>query len=343
MKSNKSLLYGFGLFTLMLLLACKANPKKEDKQSESTQIQATDSRGKTVKLSKIATRVVVLFEPMVDEIYMLGAEQTLVGIPNQVYLNQSSYHFLSKLDQRIKSKQIPTPTFGGNSSNLESIIASQPDLVIVYQQDRETITQLEELGIPAFTVSSLNKEAILAELLGVGKLLGKEGRAQEIIVYIEDKIKAHDKASFVDIPKKVYYAWSKGRILSTSGKGTLTEMAIELAGAQNACQLQMEAPNIGVETLYQWNPDMIILWNSKAEDIYQLSELSNLRAVKEKQVFVMNPSFLYDPHTVKFMLFANQLRHWCYPNNYTEKQLAADSHEFMRVIYGDNAKNLYDL
>lgn len=340
MKSKKRLLFCFGLFTLMLLLACKANLKNEAKQTDSTPIQAIDSRGETVNLNKPATRVVVLFEPMVDEVYMLGAEQTLVGIPNQVYLNQSSYYFLSKLDERIKNKQIQTPTFGGNSSNLESIIASQPDLVIVYQQDRETITQLEELGISTFTVSSLNKEAILAELLGVGKLLGKENRAQEIIAYIEDKIKTHGKASSIDTPKKVYYAWSKGRVLSTSGKGTLTEMAIELAGAQNACQLQMEAPNIGVETLYQWNPDMIILWNSKAEDIYQLTELSSLRAVKQKQVFVMNPSFLYDPHTVKFMLFANQLRHWCYPNSYTEEQLTADTHEFMQVIYGDKAKNL---
>src|SRR5690606_40194380 len=44
--------------------------------------------------------------------------------------------------------------------------------------------------------------------------------------------------------KKVYYAWSKGRILSTSGKGSLMDLSIQAAGAENACPLEMEAPNI---------------------------------------------------------------------------------------------------
>jgi len=136
----------------------------------------------------------------------------------------------------------------------------------------------------------------------------------------------------IENKKKVYYAWSKGRILSTSGKGTLMDMAITLSGAQNACPLEMQAPNIGAEMLYKWDPDIILLWNSNANDVYSLAELDNLPAVINKQVKVLKPSFMYDPHTVKILLFAKQVRQWTYPE-YTEQELQSDLNQALSILY----------
>jgi len=136
-----------------------------------------------------------------------------------------------------------------------------------------------------------------------------------VVSYVKAEAKKL-KAPVNEKPKKVYYAWSKGRIFSTSGKGTLLDLAIKLSGAENACPLEMESPNVGAESIYKWNPDLIVLWN-----LYQLKELDALPAVKSKQVFAMNPAFYYDPHTVKFLLFAKQLRNWCYPSAYSTEQL----------------------
>ena len=134
----------------LLLMSCNGRSAKE--QTSEGLIRATDSRDKTISLNKPAERVVVLFEPLVDEVYMLGAEDKLVGIPEQIYLNESTFHYLSKIDTRIKNKEIATPTFGGRSSNMETIVSLQPDLVIIYDQDQETIEQLEGLGIKTFAV-----------------------------------------------------------------------------------------------------------------------------------------------------------------------------------------------
>lgn len=324
-------------FLAFLLMSCNGQSVKE-RTSEGL-IRSTDSRGITISLSKPAKRVVVLFEPLVDEVYMLDAQDKLVGIPEQIYLNESTFHHLSKIDTRIKNKEIATPTFGGRSSNMETIVSLQPDLVIIYDQDQETIEQLEGLGIKTFAVSSLTKEKILDELKGVGTLLGKEDRANEIVSYINKEL-THIENQQIKNPKTVYYAWSKGRVLSTSGKGTLVNMAIELAGAKNACPLELEAPNIGVELLYQWNPDKMILWNSNIADIYKLKELANLPAVKDRQVFVMEPPFYYDPHTVKFLLFAKQLRYWSYPEIYSKEMLTNDIQEAMEVFYGKRSAEL---
>lgn len=277
-----------GILTLIFLTGC-SSPTHEDAENAFT---AKDSRGQNIRLQEPAKRVVVLFEPSVDEIYMLQAADRLVGIPQQIYQNEETYTFLSKLDARIADRSISTPTFGGRSSNVESIVALMPDLVVLYEQDRETAQQLEGLGITVFTVSSGDKEKIFQELIGLGTLLGKKERAEEIVQYVDAETKKMIAPSGSKV-KKVYYAWSKGRVFSTSGRGTLIDLSITSAGAENACPLQLEAPNVSAESLYKWNPDIILLWNSQLSDVYNLKELAALPAVKKQTSVCDEPCFLF--------------------------------------------------
>ncbi|MGB3063736.1 ABC transporter substrate-binding protein [Sphingobacterium thalpophilum] len=318
-----------GLALLFILLQACQNRQHS---SATDAVKAIDSRGQEIALVKPAQRVVVLFSSLVDEVYMLQAENSLVGIPEQVYHMEDTYAFLSRLDPRIARKSIPTPTLGGQANNVESIVALNPDLVLTFNTDQDNIAQLENLGIPVFTFSSKDERSIFSELIGAGTLLGKKERAEEIVQFVNAEVKKMVLPAD-QTKKKVYYAWSKGRVLSTSGKGSHIDMAIRLSGATNACPLTMEAPNVGAETIYKWNPDLIILWNSKLSDVYHLKELAALPAVKNKQVFVMTPSFPFDPHTVKFMLFAKQVRHWCL-ESYTEGQLKNDLAIAFEKLYG---------
>ncbi|QNL52407.1 ABC transporter substrate-binding protein [Olivibacter sp. SDN3] len=318
------------MLLLFNLVACNTTDAAKG-ASDTYNIKVIDSRGKAIQLAEPARRVVVLFEPMVDELFMLEANNRIIGIPEQVYQNESSYAFFSKLDERIARKSIAAPTFGGRANNVESIIGLGPDLAIVYEQDKETITQLEGLNIPVYAVSSKNKESIYRELRGVAMLLDKSDRAEELISFVEKDLAKMIRPA-AETRKKVYYAWSKGRILSTSGKGSLMDLSIEAAGAENACPLTMESPNIGAEMLYKWNPDIIVLWNSKLEDVYRLKELESLPAVANKQVYVLSPTFNFDPHTIKFMLFAKQLRYWCYPEEGAE-QLEIEIQESLDKLY----------
>lgn len=319
--------------SLGVLQGCTKKNKDSSTTTSETLVVATDSRGQEIRLPKTASRVVVLFQPIVDEIYMLQAENQIVGIPQQVYDNKDNYEHLSLLDKRIADKSLPTPTYGGKATHIESLLGLNPDLVIINKEESETIDQIERLGIPVFAVSTFDKKGIYNDLLGIGVLLGKEARAKEIIAYVDEEIKA------IKLPnnypaKKVYYAWSRGRVMSTSGRGSLIDLAITTSGAINACPLEMEAPNIGAELLYKWNPDIIVLWNSSTEDVYKLKELAALPAVQNNKVYSLQPLFYSDPHTVKFLLFAKQLRQWCYPELYTEAQFKVDLEKDMKMLYG---------
>lgn len=318
------------LIVTQVIIAC--NAKNSPSSTHTNTVEAIDCRGKKIVLDRPANRVITLYESIVDDIFMLDAQEKLVGIPNQLYLNQDTYKFLSQYDSRLANKEIPTPTFGGGSSNVESIIGLEPDLVITFNNDLAAIEQLESLGIPVFAISSKDEKAIMEEFEGMATLLGKTDRAKDILAYVKSEVDTMRQKTF-EHPKKVYYAWSKGRVLSTSGKGTLIDMAINLSGAINACPLELEAPNVGAEILYKWNPNIIVLWNSNANDVYSLSELANLPAVVNKEVKVMKPSVYYDPHTVKFLLFAKQLRNWCYPEVYDSKTFEKDMQQALALFY----------
>lgn len=327
-----SYVYLLGAFLLLHSVFFQSCSQTVSTSSVEAKVSAIDGRGKEITLPKEADRIIVLYESLVDNIFILQAQKKLVGVPQQIYLNDDSFNFLAPYDRRFANKKIATPTFGGGSSNVEAVIGLQPDLVITFDNDIDAIGQLEGLGVPVFAVSSKDREAILDELKGIGALIGKSKRAEYIASLVEEQIEQMQGVRMLE-SQKVYYAWSKGRVLSTSGKGTLMDMAITLSGAQNACPLELEAPNVGAETLYKWNPDLIILWNSNVNDVYELSELASLPAVANKQVYVMKPSIYYDPHTVKFTLFAKQIRNWCDPVSYPDSVFRKDVQNMLTELY----------
>ncbi|MHC5201282.1 ABC transporter substrate-binding protein [Myroides sp. LJL119] len=321
------------ILCVFILQSCN-NKASKDHSLQSSKISVVDASNTRITLDSVASKVVVLFDSSLDHIYMLGAQDKLVGIPQVTYMQEDKMDFLGKLDSRLANKSITAVTFNGRSSNAEQIVALRPDLVISYIGDYQSIEQLRALGLTVYSVQTSNQKDMFKQVMDLGILLGKQDRASEIVKYIEGQLDTLKQKQVLD-KKKVYYAWSKGRILSTSGKGTLVDMVMDLAGATNACTLEMESPNIGAELLYQWNPDLIVLWDSSLNEVYGLAELQSLPAVKNKQVYQLSPAFYYDPHTVKFLLFARQLNHWCYfdsPSDVLQEQIAAD----IEFLYKNN-------
>ncbi|SEL47677.1 iron complex transport system substrate-binding protein [Acinetobacter sp. DSM 11652] len=158
-------------------------------------------------------------------------------------------------------------------------------------------------------------EQVKEELYEIAQLIGAEQRAKEILEF-SDALLA--EVAFTTSKQKykqsVYYAWSGGRIYSTSGRKSITNDFIELAGAYNVVKTETSQPNVNPETLIEWNPDNIVLWNTDPNLIYQRKELQGLKAVQQQKVFNLSPAFIYNPHTIKIIVTAIYLHHHIYPD-----------------------------
>ncbi|SKA48114.1 iron complex transport system substrate-binding protein [Chitinophaga eiseniae] len=320
---------------LMFLSACSPGAQPADDAA----ITITDVQGNKVVLNKPAERIVCLFDPVMDAIYMLQVQHKLVGIPAETYADKELFVPYSLIDERIKDRRLAIP--GGNeTANIESIIALQPDLVIAKHMSAGIIQGLREMGIAVYLASSEKYEQVLKELEDVGKLTGATGRAQELATYTKRRFEAM-QADAAKVPekdrKKAYFTWANGRIYATTGRNSMMNDCLEYAGVLNACTAPVDQPNINAETLISWNPDMIVMWNDPAELFYGKKELAGITAVKQKAVFNLMPMFFYNPHTIKSLPASMRIKAWSAGEN-PETSLE-EVKKIMIKYYGEKAGN----
>jgi iron complex transport system substrate-binding protein len=322
-------------FSACLLFLGSCTRHNPDGVVADSDIVVRDIRGQEVRLREPARRVVVLYQGALDGMYMLHAEHTLVGIQHNIYTNPETFKYFSKLDPRIARKELPTPGNWEASTNIESVLALKPDLVIMASGQTDAIRLLESLGIKVFAVSPQTNEQLFAELEAIGKLTGTHERAEELLAYTRRKLdETQQKTKHIAAKKTVYYAWSGGRIYSTSGQNSRMNECFQLAGVVNACTFAFDQPNINPETLISWDPDLILLWSTDPEVLYSKKELSVLSAVKNKQVYVLDPPFFHDPHTLKIMNAAIELHHMSYGES-GSFDLEQSRREIMEGLYGE--------
>ncbi|WP_299987548.1 ABC transporter substrate-binding protein [uncultured Pontibacter sp.] len=326
---------------LFLLSACQSETG-EMKAAAADAIVVKDIRGKEVRLSEPAQRVIVLYQGALDGMYMLNAEHTVVGIQNNIYTNPETFKYFSKLDPRIARKELPAPGNWETSTNIESVLALKPDLVIIASGQTDAIRLLESLGIQVYAVSPQNNEQLFEEIESIGKLTGTHERALELLAYTRHKLdEIAESTDHIEQKKSVYYAWSGGRIYSTSGQNSRMSECFELAGVNNACTFEVDQPNINPETLIAWDPDLILLWSTDPKVLYDKKELAVLTAVKNKNVHVLEPPFFYDPHTLKIMYAAIELHNVAYGAN-EHFDLDENRRDIMTNLYGAKATALLE-
>lgn len=314
------------IFILLILLITT--------QLKAEQFEVTDFRGKTIKIRKPVNRVICLIESALSGIYMLKAEEKIVGISTNVYTGDvfSQYKIL---DERIKDKKLTAP---GNwdFGNLESIIALKPDLVIIWSEQRELIENIEKHNIPVYGVFIKSIDDIFKEIRDFGKIFDREKRADELIRMVKNEIEqTKKKSSGIKNRKKVYFMWAQS-ILDTSCGDSIVNEIIEIAGGINVCKdIKKEHIVVNVETLKGWNPDVIVMWfNEKKDPTHILNEplLKGINAIKNKQVYEYENIFYYDMWTLKFVYAIKAISNYLYPETF-RYDLKSEKERLMRIFY----------
>lgn len=320
---------------LSLLSGCSNTSLSGAKQTSATAQTVTDIEGHEIPIDQPARRIVCLFDPSIDILYMLGAQDQLVGVPVEMYLDSELYDYYRLIDPRIERKELPTP--GSNElANLESIIELEPDLVIAQLLSPSALVTLQSMGIPVYIASASRYEDVMKEMKDISLLVGKPERGEELIAYAKEKMaELQERLSNDENPprKSVYFTWANGRIYTTTGRNSMMNDCLVLAGVENACASEVDAPNINPETLLEWDPDMIVMWNDSPDLFYNRQELAPVKAIRHRAIYNLMPMFFYNPHTFKAICAALAIHHWAY--GYGEKLNNEEIEEVIRRLYGE--------
>ena len=230
--------------------------------------------------NKKYNRIVVLDPATVEMIYMLGAEDKIVGVANLERSKVWPEEKVAKLES--------VGTF--MKPSLERIIVLKPDLVITSALTDDNLNNgLKSNNIEAKRIQANSIEEIFTNFMEVAKMLGKENEANKIIA--EKKAKLEEIKKIATGNKKGLFVMSASPLM-VFGNDNLPNDIMKLLNIKNIAENQKgRNPIVTPEFIIKENPDIIItLLPNPTQIVATNPQLKNVNAIKNSKFIVVNSS-----------------------------------------------------
>lgn len=268
-------------------------------------IDLTDQRNRKLTFSRPPVRLVIIPIPAPSTFMAIdGSEKKIVGM-NEYAARAMQEGIAGKLFPGFRQIQTGVTT-GGDASNfapnVETILALRPDAIFQWANNSDVIGPLDRTGIPVVGMRVGSFENYVEYVRLMGKVAGREDRADELLGK-QQEIRQSLASRFADLPPaqrpRVLYFNRTTNVLRVSGRGTAQDLAIQLAGGQNAVGSTSSISTVTIEQILAWNPQVVLLGNfdsAMPSDLYRDPRWQGVDAVRARRVYrVPLGGYRWDP------------------------------------------------
>ena len=298
-----------------------------------------DQADRTVTVPRPIERVVTHSVEGTRTVVELGAADKLVAISGSIkrYELEEIKYFSALRRAAPELKELPNAG-DFNSPALELIVSLKPDVVFASSSVADIIQA--NTGIP--TVAEMDTGGSLDfELYRlVGKVIGKEKEAEELISYANEK-----KNEITEVTSEIPED-EKPKVFRTSrpSKGitsaSISYEPLELAGGINvASDCLGYSVEVSKEQIIAWNPDIILLAShskphvATIEDVLSDSDLQTISAVKNQKVYYTDGGLVgYDHATLLTSTF--YMAKLFHPEKFEDLDAEKECNEILDRFYG---------
>ena len=274
----------------------------EDSSSQEAATRTVvDHAGHEVVLPAEINRVVISSIMPLPSVFCLfdGAAEKLVGMdPSSMAAAKNS--ILPKIHPEILDAS--TDFLKDGTLNIEEVLKLKPDVELYSADNTADYEALTKAGIPAIAFSTSKFDFDTVKTFDnwvslMGEVFGQQETAKEIADYgyqVKDEItKVIESAGdSIEKPKVlILFRYDNGTI-RTSGSNFFGQYWLDTTGAENLAKDLSGTPEINMEQVYQWNPDIIYITNFspyQPEDLYNNTiegfDWSSVKAVQDKKVY----------------------------------------------------------
>jgi len=217
-----------------------------------------------------------------DDVYAIGAGSQLVAV--------------SAFTDAPQAQRLPRVA-DASSVDAEEILALRPSAVIGIPPQARFVESLENAGLRVVLLSNDSYGSIFTNLRAIGELTGRQRPAVALIAGLQRETAAlHARtATFVRHPSVFVVLGSMP--IWTAGAGSYITTLISLAGGRNAASdLSAAYGQYSAEALLRRQPDMLVVDPStQLETTLDREPWRNLRAVRLRRIYVVNPDVLERP------------------------------------------------
>jgi len=228
-----------------------------------------DDVGDTLRLASPAKRVISLMPATTEALFAMGAGDRVVGRTTWC---------------DYPAEALAVPDLGsGIEPNVEVIVATQPDLVVLYASTRNAAAaeRLRELGIPVIQLQPDLIEDLMRALALLGTATGLVESAAEVSRTLQAGLDAVSRPR-ADGPELLVLAWDQPPMVI--GRGSFLHQVVTRAGARNAFDdLGGSAVTVSLEAIAARDPD-VILTTAEAPAFLQRPEWQVVRAVRQRRL-----------------------------------------------------------
>lgn len=243
----------------------------------------TDTLGRTIEFNKPPSRVVTLSPSITEIMSELGVLDAIIGVDtysyNDWYLNISRI----LINQNVS-------VVGGywwSTIKVEEILKLNPDVVLADKgAHRPLLETLESYGLKTIYLhggSATSINDVYNDIYTIGLLFNRTERALELINEISEVLESSRTLLEPYREKRVLVVIDLWQGIWVAGRGTYIDDLLSKLGLINAADLYGWG-SVNIETVYRWNPDLIIIACSYPEDTIRSAGLYDL----EKPVVQLN-------------------------------------------------------
>ena len=319
--------------TLLMLTACggASGPGRQ----APTGPAVTDGAGRVLSVPEdgAAERIASVYATSVPFLAALGVTDQVVAV------NCKSV-FWKRADEHLDA----AASVGRGVVDLEALAACGATVLVHRSNDSATVEAVEKLGLNVVCISAEDMEGIYRTLELLGTWFGAEDRAREVIGWMDGKFEEIDRIVAQIPPEERVSALVMGSELGrVAGGDMLQSWMIEKAGGVSAAAEVENNGNwitVGVETVFQWDPDFLFCTSSSSpdytlNDILEDSAWDAMKAVQDGHVAVI-PAKLdsWDMPGIASVLGAFWMLRQMYPDYFTSQQLEAEIEEYYMFMFG---------
>ena len=257
--------------SLLVLAACRPAP------TAGGRLSVIDDAGDTVRLAAPARRIVSLIPATTELLFAIGAGPAVVG--------RTSY-----CDYPPRAASVPD-LGDGIRPNIEAVIASRPDLVILYNsgQNASVASRLRELGVASLRVNTDALASVPRVARMLGKLTGRESAADSLSTAFDTALASATRPATRRRPKVLLLVWEQPPM--TIGRGSFLSELVERAGAENLfADVAASSGVVSIEAVAARDPDLIFTTAEGPSAFASRPEWQVVPAVREQRFLRVNGS-----------------------------------------------------
>ena len=263
-----------------------------------------------------------------------------LGVTDQVVAVNCKSVFWTRADEYLDA----AVSVGRGVVDLEALAACGATVLVHRSNDSATVEAVEKLGLDVVCISAEDMEGIYRTLELLGTWFGAEDRAREVIGWMEGKFEKIDRIVAEIPPEDRVSALVMGSELGrVAGGDMLQSWMIEKAGGiPVASEVENNGSwiSVGVETVFQWDPDFLFCTSSASLD-YTLNDILEggawdaMKAVQAGHVAGIPAKIdTWDMPGIASVLGTFWMLREMYPDYFTTRQLEAEIEEYYTFMFG---------